>query len=129
MKTHRSKPGIDMLAATIPSDFAILSNVGLEIQLQDECGGRIQSVADPKNLLTDLLPPNEKRDAYPMLAGIDPYGDTVFNPLQIPRFLSEWVDVVSKARTEEDRELLSKIERLARRCADEVHTYLKFIGD
>jgi hypothetical protein len=103
--------------------------VGLEIQLQDEWGGRIEGIADPKNLLADLLPSDEKSDAYPTLAGIDPYGDTVFNPLQIPRFLSEWADVVSNARTEEDRAFVSEIGRLARRCADEVHTYLKFIGD
>ncbi|HXA51669.1 MAG TPA: hypothetical protein VNV86_15240 [Candidatus Acidoferrum sp.] len=78
--------------------------MGLEIQLQDEWGGRIESIADP-------------------------YGDTVFNPLQIPRFLSEWADVVLNARTDEDKTLVSQIETLARRCADEVHLYLKFIGD
>jgi hypothetical protein len=103
--------------------------MGLEIQLQNECGGRIESIADPKNLLADLLPPHEKSDAYPMLAGIDPYGDTVFNPIQIRRFLSELADVLSCARTQEGRELASEIGRLARRCSDEVHTYLKFIGD
>jgi hypothetical protein len=103
--------------------------VGFEIQLQDEWGGRIESIADPKSLLADLLPPDEKSDAYPMLAGIDPYGDTIFNPIQIRRFLSEWVGVVSTARTQEGRELVQEIERLARRCSDEVHTYLKFIGD
>jgi hypothetical protein len=54
---------------------------------------------------------------------------TVFNSLQIPRFLAEWADAVSDIRTEEDRALVSEIERLARWCADEVHTYLKFIGD
>ena len=112
-----------------PPDFAILTNVGLEIQLQDEWGGRIESIADPRNLLGDLLPSDEKSDTYPMLVGIDPYGDTLFNPLQIPRFLAEWADVVSNARTQEGRELVSEIERLARRCANEVHTYLKFIGD
>lgn len=82
--------------------------MGLEVQLQDEVGGRIDSVADPKNRLGDLLPLAEKGNSYPMLAGIDPYGDTVFNPLQIPRFLSEWADVVSKAQTEEDQKLVAE---------------------
>ena len=36
-----------------------------------------------------------------MLTGIDLYGDTVFNPLQIPQFLSEWGDVISNARIDE----------------------------
>jgi hypothetical protein len=106
-----------------------LADLGIEVQLQDEMGGRIDSVADPRNRLGDLLPPGEKINSYPMLAGIDPYGDTVFNPLQIPRFLSEWADVVSKAQTEEDQTLVTQIESLARRCASEVHTYLKLIGD
>jgi hypothetical protein len=103
--------------------------MGIEVQLQDQVGGRIDSVADPENRLGDLLRLGEKSDSYPMLAGIDPYGDTVFNPLQMPRFLSEWADVVSKAQSEEDQKLVTQIESLARRCATEVHTYLKFIGD
>ncbi len=104
-------------------------SVGLEIVLQDEWGGKIASVADPKNLLAGLLPTAEKADAYPMLAGIDPYGDTIFNPLQITRFLREWADVISNSRTPEEWALTSEIERLARRCADEVHAYLRLIGD
>ncbi len=103
--------------------------VGFEIVLQDELGSQIESIADPKNLLAGLLPSLEKGDAYPMLAGIDPYGDTIFNPRQARRFLREWADLVSNARTREERALVSEIERLARRCADEVHKYLRFIGD
>ncbi|MGA2117577.1 MAG: hypothetical protein ABSH56_22800 [Bryobacteraceae bacterium] len=55
--------------------------MGLGIELQDELGGRIEGIEDPKNLLAVLLPPVEKGGAYPMLGGIDPYGDTVFNRL------------------------------------------------
>jgi hypothetical protein len=103
--------------------------MGLDIELRDEFGGRVEGIGDPKNLLAGLLPQAEKSGAYPMLAGIDPYGDTVFNRIQMPRFLFEWVDVVAGARSEEDRELVLEIARMARRCAAEVHTYLKFIGD
>ncbi len=103
--------------------------MGFEIELQDELGHRIDGVADSKNTLTRLLPSSEKSATYPMLAGIDPYGDTVFNRLQISRFLSEWGDVVKSARMQEDSELVREIEKLARRCSDEVHIYLKFIGD
>lgn len=103
--------------------------MGLEIQLQDEFGGRIESIIDPKNLLPDLLPPDGRGDEFPLLSGIDLYGDTTFNRLQMPRFLSEWANVASNARTEEERKLVSEIERLAGRCSDDVHKYLKFIGD
>jgi len=103
--------------------------VGFEIQLQDEFGGRIESIIDPQNLLPSLLPSDQDRAAYPMLSGIDLYGDTIFNRLQIPRFLSELADLASNARTDDDRKLVLEIEMLARRCADNLHTYLKFIGD
>jgi hypothetical protein len=103
--------------------------MGLEIQLQDEFGGMRESAVDPKNLLPDLLPSEDKSDSYPLLSGIDLYGNTVFNRIQMPRFLSEWAEVVTAARTQEAQELVSEIERLARTCSTEVHLYLKFIGD
>lgn len=103
--------------------------MGLEIRLQDEFGGQIESVIDPMNLLPVLLPNDGESDGYPLLAGIDLYGDTIFNRLQIPRFLNEWARVASKAGTEQDLKLVSEIDRLARRCAENVHWYLKFIGD
>ena len=69
-------------------------------------------------------------DEYPFLASIDPYGDTTFNNLQMPRFLKEWAAVVSqRAKTTEEQALVASVESLARRCRDEVHVYLKFIGD
>jgi hypothetical protein len=102
--------------------------MGLGIELQDEFGGRIDSVADPKNLLGQWLPAHNDR-SHPMLASIDPYGDTVFNRLQIERLLSEWVEIETQAQTSEERELVLRIKSLAHRCQDEVHLYLKFVGD
>jgi hypothetical protein len=64
-----------------------------------------------------------------MLSSIDPYGNTVFNRLQIERFLEEWATVSVKARSSEERSLLAAIEKMAFRCQREVHLYLKFIGD
>ena len=62
--------------------------MGLVIQLQDESGGVLYSLDDSKNLLKGLLPSNNDV-AHPMLASIDPYADTVFNGLQMRRFLPE----------------------------------------
>ncbi len=64
-----------------------------------------------------------------MLASIDSYGDTIFNRMQMPRFLSEWSEISANAQSSEERELMLKIEALARRVQNEVHLYLKFIGD
>jgi hypothetical protein len=102
--------------------------MGLEIVLQTELGALIDSVADPKNHLGKLLPQIDD-ESHPILGGIDPYGDTVFNGVQMRRFLLEWKDVSSNAITTEERELVSKIEELALRCRDEVHLYVRFIGD
>jgi hypothetical protein len=65
----------------------------------------------------------------PLLGGIDPYGDTVFNGIQMYRFLREWLEVSAKTSTPEERALVSKIEELAHRCRDEVHLYIRFVGD
>ena len=102
--------------------------MGLEIVLQTESGARIDSVADPKNYLSKLLP-QIGDERQPLLGGIDPYGDTVFNRIQMGRFLLEWATVSSTAVTTEERELVSKVEDLALRCRDEVHLYIKFVGD
>src|SRR4051812_16087508 len=102
--------------------------MGLDVELQDERGETLASTSDPKNLLSGLLPSSDDQ-ACPFLASIDPYGDTVFNRLQMNRFLSEWAGVVMKAQTSEETALVSAIETLARRCRDEIHLYLKFIGD
>jgi len=102
--------------------------MGLEIVLQTESGAKVDSVADPKNYLGKLLPQIDD-ESHPLLGGIDPYGDTVFNGIQIRRFLLEWEAVSSNAVTTEERELVSKIEELALRCRDEVHLYIRFVGD
>ena len=102
--------------------------MGLGIELQDEWGGKIDGVYDPKNLLSTLLP-NLDETSHPMLSCIDPYGDTTFNRLQMRWFLPEWAEISRKVQTPEQQALVSSIEALAKRCAEDIHTYLKFIGD
>jgi len=101
--------------------------MGLDIELQDERGERLQSTGDAQNLLIRLLP--DDADAYPMLASIDPYGDTVFNRIQMGRFLREWEAVSANARSADERILVGIVQSMAVHCRDEVHLYLKFIGD
>lgn len=102
--------------------------MGLGISLQDELGAELETVVDPKNLLGKLLPEQDD-PAHPMLGSIDFYGDTVFNRMQMGRFLTEWTDVATKAGTPEERALVTAVRELALRCQDGVHLYLKFIGD
>ena len=102
--------------------------MGFNIELQDELGGRIDGIDDPRSLLHKLLP-EPGSDEYPFLGSIDPYGDTAFNSMQMRRLLMEWAVVSQRAKTAEEQALAGHVEALARRCRDEVHNYLKFVGD
>jgi hypothetical protein len=86
--------------------------MGLNIELRDEPGDRIDDVDDPTNLLKALLPMTGDH-AYPFLGSIDPYGDTTFNGLQMERFLMEWATVSRKARTAEEQALVAAVESFA----------------
>ncbi len=101
--------------------------MGFDVNLETERGEVRATVEDPKNLLHRLLEPSISEE--PLLAEIDWNGDTVFNRLQIPRFLSQWEILASHSRSLEEAELVDKVKKLAERCADGVHLYVKFIGD
>jgi hypothetical protein len=62
--------------------------MGFDINLEKEHGEVLATVEDPKNLLHRLL--ERSQAVEPLLAEIDWNGDTTFNRLQMPRFLSEW---------------------------------------
>ena len=59
---------------------------------------------------------------------IDPYGNTIFNQLQLPVLLSELVELRA---TVPEQELKSNIDRVLRfvRDSQEVHVYVCFVGD
>ncbi len=101
--------------------------MGLYIALQTESGEQIELVADGRNLL-DRLPGSPDTSAYPMLASIDRNGDTVFNRLQIDRFLAEWKTLFSNASAPNEEVLLKAVENLAEKSRLKVHQYLVFIG-
>ncbi|MGC0778031.1 MAG: hypothetical protein WCD68_12560 [Candidatus Acidiferrum sp.] len=85
------------------------------------------TVGDPKNHLHRVL--ERSYDADPLLAEIDWNGNTTFNRLQIPRFLSEWAELAKQSSSPEEANIVNEVKELAVRCGGEVHLYLKFIGD
>ncbi|MBZ5694211.1 MAG: hypothetical protein LAN36_02495 [Acidobacteriia bacterium] len=102
--------------------------MGICIALQTEVGNTIELIPDDKQLLHKLLPPpNDDSDS--MLGWIDWYGNTLFNHLQMKRFLAEWDQLAMRARTSEEKTLLSRIRDLAVRCQEERTLNLRFIGD
>ena len=86
---------------------------------------------DPKNLFTYLL-----RIRSPSLYFSDP---RVYRPLRKHHYLTKTADysifgrmdrsVFEGQNSTEEKELVSSIESMAQRVRDNVHLYLKFIGD
>lgn len=73
---------------------------------------------------------DKKQKKYRWLHTIDPYGDTVFNALQIPIVISELEDLLSEVdQKEHDLMRLVNIFLDFIKSATSVHTYVKFIGD
>ena len=61
--------------------------MGFCVRLESEDGEPLEEIEDPKNILHQLLPSEDA--SYNFLRFIDWYGETVFNRLQIPSFISE----------------------------------------
>jgi hypothetical protein len=101
--------------------------MGIDINLESERGEVLATVADPKNHLHRLL--ERSLPDEPLLAEIDWYGDTVFNRLQIPRFLSHWQIVANQCQNPDELRIVEDVKELAVRCEGSVHLYLKFVGD
>ena len=99
--------------------------MGLFICLQKENGSQLDGVADERNLLHRLIP----QEGSNILSGIDWYEDTIFNGRQMKQFIPAWKELLALTSSEEEKALLSTIQRLAERCANGTHLYLKFVGD
>lgn len=101
--------------------------MAFDIRLEDERGNTIDSASDT-GVLGRILP--ELYDTrFILLRFIDPYGDTVFNRMQIETFIEEWKRIYPSEAPPEERTFMCKVEELAERCRSEPHLYLKFYGD
>lgn len=98
----------------------------MSISLEGEAGDRIAELSDPRNFVVFLT---HNREQFPLLSYIDEYGNTIFNSLQMEPFLEEWGRVQAKASTPEEKEIADQVLRLAERCRDGIHLYLRFSGD
>jgi hypothetical protein len=88
---------------------------------------RISSVVDADGGLNRCLPVGDQ--SFPLFQYIDPYGNVVFNPLQMPQLLGELELLLNRATDQESRLLLARVRELAIQCRDSNHLYLRFVGD
>ena len=96
--------------------------MSLVVKLEDDLGERSEWV-----ILNGVLP--DASDAnYTLLAGVDPFGKTVFNHLQMEAFLKEWERARDRVRDETQQESWERVKQMAETCRQDRDLYLRFVG-
>jgi len=93
--------------------------------VQDETGNEVSEAVDVSTAL--LAHPDDVR--FACLRFVDPYGDTIFNRLQLPPLLDDLRLLRQCGNGSEDEAALRQVEALIERCRAEPHLYLRLIGD
>ena len=93
------------------------------VKLEDALGERSEWV-----VLVGIVPGKDE-DAFPLLRGIDPFGNTVFNHLQAGEFLDEWERVKERARDDSQQQVWQKVKEMAENCRDDRDLFLRFVGN
>ena len=101
--------------------------MGIDAIRQTEDGIAIQEVFDPSSLFQILIPFDDETSVC--LRFIDPYGETIFNQIQIPILLKELQIAISNCRDERARKHGAKVMRLIQDSGRGPHVYIRFVGD
>ncbi len=103
--------------------------MAMSAQLVSERGEVIEEVFDEQGRLSPLIESVTEYESTHCIQYMNPYGDTIFNSLQLVRFLDEWKMVEANAVTQEEKDLVAAVQRLALLAEEENHMYIKFVGD
>jgi hypothetical protein len=97
----------------------------IQVVVQDENG---KPVTDLTDLSAHCLPgANDER--FVLLRFVDPYGDTVFNCLQVPHLLRD-LEVLEGLTTDKAvHDQIAQLKTMCQVCLATPHLYVKFIGD
>ena len=101
--------------------------MGIDLQWIDERGEILERVLDERNLISEII--EAARKGSVCLRFIDPYGDAVFNQLQIPVLIEELQAITPSALGYEATRHYEEVIELATKANGRIHTYLKFYGD
>jgi len=99
----------------------------IKVVLQDIRGCATDQVLDPNCLLQRIWPIAD--GSFPLLQYIDPYGNTIFNQVQMGQVLKELEILSSKTNEGDETLLVSKVRTIAQRCRDNPRAHLRFVGD
>jgi hypothetical protein len=103
--------------------------VGIEVAWVDETQKKIHVIEDPNGYLTALFTSDLSTLAPTCLRFVDPWGDTTFNQSQIPVLLAELRAVASATVQPELNAHIEQLVDLVEQSVEQMHTYIKFIGD
>ncbi len=97
----------------------------VDIELQNEKGETIEK--SPINFVEFLyfVDYSILNKEYPWLATIDPFGNTIFNVLQIPNLVKDLEKLSNEnaEKTSTIKEVITFLKKI------DTHLYIKFIGD
>jgi len=101
--------------------------MGIDVRLENAVGDEIATLLDYEDSLEKISLQCETRRSA-TLRFIDAYGNTVLNRLQVPYLIRELEHAREKMADPVAVQFAEDLLVLARRCRDEVGTYLKFYG-
>ena len=101
--------------------------MAIKVILQSIDGNKQDQVGDPDYCLALVWPSGDP--SFPLLQYIDPYGNTVFNGLQMPEVQKELKRLIGMASSDDQRNILQRICELAAKCQERPHMFLRFRGD
>jgi hypothetical protein len=96
--------------------------MSLVVKLEDDLGERSEWV-----MLHGVVPASQAD--FLLLSGIDPFGKTVFNHLQMDSFLKEWDRAKDRVRDDSQKEAWQKVKEMAETCRHDRDLYLRFVGN
>ena len=97
--------------------------MSLVVKLEDDLGERSEWV-----ILNGVIP-GATDGSFVLLSGVDPFGKTVFNHLQMEAFLQEWERAKERVRDDTQMEARNKVKQMAEACQADRDLYLRFVGN
>jgi hypothetical protein len=97
--------------------------MSIVVKLEDDLGEHGEWV-----ILNGVIPAAADGN-FLLLSGVDPFGKTVFNHLQMETFLSEWERAKDRVRDESQMEAWEKVKKMAETCRHDRDLYLRFVGN
>jgi hypothetical protein len=102
--------------------------MGIDARWENEQGTARETLDDPHNLVARFLP-DHTDVGFAYLRFVDPYGDTVFNQLQLPQLLEELRSLAERPFDAAIHSHLGALVALVQKASGEVHSYIRFQGD